>query len=289
MSAFVDLHTHSSASDGMDSPAELVALAASLSLSVIAITDHDTVSGLDEAVAAGNIHGVTVVRGCEVAVSSPYGEMHLLGLWLSENPLALVTALEKIRVERDARNREMVDRFRRAGFAVSYPELLTVAEGESVGRPHMARLLVQKGICSSTREAFAKFLGDDKAMYVPRVLPSPAEGMAMLQSVNATTILAHPMLLRALPLELDGMVRQLVSLGLDGIEAYHSDHDSAATRHVKKLADRYGLACSGGSDYHGVVRSGVTLGRVWNDARVPLALMEGLLECRIRQGLSAPY
>ena len=285
MSEFIDLHTHSSASDGLDSPTELVALAASASLAAIALTDHDTVSGLDEAVAAGKAHGVRVVRGCEVAVSSPHGEVHILGLWLPENPVALVTELEKIRIARDARNQDMVERFRRAGFAVSYPELLAVAAGESVGRPHMARLLVEKGICSSTREAFVKFLGDDKPLYVPRVLPSPAEGMAMLQAVGATTVLAHPMLLQASTSELEGMVRQLVSLGLDGIEAYYSDHDAAATRHAKKLADRYGLACSGGSDYHGIVRSGVTLGRVWNDARVPYALMEGLLERRARQGL----
>ena len=284
----IDLHTHSSASDGADSPAELMALAAADSLAAVALTDHDTVSGLDEAAIAGKRLGVDLVRGCEVAVSSPYGEVHLLGLWLPEKPATLAMALEKIRLERDGRNRDMVEKFQRAGFAVSYPELLAVAAGESVGRPHMARLLVEKGICSSTREAFATFLGDGKAMYVPRVLPSPAQGLAMLQAEGATTVLAHPMLLRAALPELEGLVCQLVALGLDAIEAYYSEHDAAATRCAKRLADRHGLACSGGSDYHGSVRSGVPLGRVWNGARVPVAVMEDLLERRVRRGLPVP-
>ncbi|MCC8193726.1 MAG: PHP domain-containing protein [Deltaproteobacteria bacterium] len=284
MDGFVDLHTHSAASDGTDRPAELVALAAAASLTAVALTDHDTVSGLDEAAAAGRRHGIGVVRGCEVAVSSPYGEMHILGLWLPEAPVGLAAALEKIRIARDARNREMVERFRRAGFDVSYPELLAVAAGESVGRPHMARLLVQKGVCSTTRDAFARFLADGKAMHVPRALPAPAEGLAMLQAENATTVLAHPMLLKAPFPELEKMVGQLAALGLDGIEVWHSEQDAAATRRAKMLAQRFGLAPSGGSDYHGAVRPDVTLGRVWQGGRVPAAVMEALLERRARRG-----
>ena len=288
MDGFVDLHTHSAISDGTDSPGELIALAASASLTAVALTDHDTVFGLSEATDAGKIHGVTVVRGCEVAVASPYGEVHILGLWLPENPVILADGLEKIRVERDARNREMVEKFQRAGFDVSYQELLGVAAGESIGRPHMARLLVQKKICSSTREAFAKFLGDGKAMYVPRKLPSSSEAMELLQAEGATTVLAHPMLLRAPLPELEKVVKQLASLGLDGIEVYYSEHNAVAMRRAKKMADCHGLAYSGGSDYHGAVRPDVALGRVWNNARVPASVMEGLLERRVRQGLSVP-
>ena len=284
MHDFVDLHTHSSASDGTDSPWDLAALAAGESLRAIALTDHDTVSGLAEAAAAGKSLGVEVVRGCELAVSSPHGEVHILGLWLPKAPVSLAAALENIRVARDARNREMVENFRRAGFDVTYEELLAVAAGESVGRPHMASLLVQKGICGSTREAFAKFLGDDKAMYVPRVLPTPEEGMAMLQAEKATTVLAHPMLLRATLPELDSLVGRLAAMGLDAVEAYYSEHDAAATRRAKKMAERHNLALSGGSDYHGAMRPEVKLGRVWNNGRVPGHILEDLLERRVRQG-----
>ena len=280
----IDLHTHSFASDGTDSPADLVALADAQSLAAVALTDHDTVSGLAEAAAAGKALGMNVVRGCELAVSSPYGEVHILGLWLPENPSGLAAALEGIRAERAARNREMVETFRRVGFDVSYTELLDIAAGESVGRPHMARLLVQKGICPSTREAFARFLGDGKAMYVPRVLLTPAEVLALLQAEGATTVLAHPMLIKAPYPELEAMVKSLAAMGLDAVETYYSEHDAAATRRAKRLADRFSLAVSGGSDYHGAVRPEVKLGRVWNNGRVPLGVLEGLLERRVRQG-----
>ena len=285
MPGFIDLHTHTSASDGTDSPEELVALAASAGLDAVAVTDHDTVSGLHEAVTAGKRHGIAVVRGCELAVASPYGEVHILGLWLPEDPARLASALEGIRAARDDRNREMVEMFRRAGFAVTYPELLAVAAGESVGRPHMARLLVQKGVCASTREAFAKYLGDGKGMYVPRVLPSPKEGLALLLAEGATTVLAHPMLIKAPLPELEILVGKLAAMGLDAVEAYYSEHDATATRRAKKLAERFGLGLSGGSDYHGAVRPDVTLGTVWNGNRIPVDVLDALLERRARQGL----
>ncbi len=285
MGRCVDLHTHSNASDGTDSPAALVAGAAEAGLAAIALTDHDTVAGLDEAAAAAGELGVGFVRGCELAVSSPYGEMHLLGLWLPERPTGLAAALARIREARDARNREMVERFRRAGYAVSYGELLETAAGESVGRPHMARLLVRKGICASTREAFARFLGDDRSMYVPRLRASPGEGLALLQREGATTVLAHPMLLRAPFPALEAMVERLAGMGLDGLEVWHSEHDAAAVRKAAGLAERHGLAISGGSDYHGNARDEVRLGRVWGNGTVPWSVLEGLAARRRQRGL----
>lgn len=281
----IDLHTHSAASDGTDSPANLVALAASENLTAIAVTDHDTVSGLAEAAEAGRALGVFVVRGCELAVSSPFGEVHILGLWLPEHPARLAAALATIRTARDDRNREMVEAFRRAGYAVSYPELVAVAAGESVGRPHMAQLLVEKGICASTREAFTKFLGDNKGMYVPRVLPSPEEGIALLKEEGATIVIAHPMLIRAPFPEIEALVGRLAGMGLDAVEAYYSEHDATATRRALKLAARFDLGVSGGSDYHGSVRPDVQLGRVWNNGRISGEILDALLERRVRQGL----
>lgn len=276
MDQFVDLHTHSSASDGTDAPANLVARAASEGLYAVALTDHDTVSGFPEAVAAGKRHGVVVVRGCELAVASPFGEVHILGLWLPEKPERLEAALRDIREAREDRNREMTERFRRAGYDVSYPEVLAEAAGESVGRPHMARLLVKKKICPDINAAFATFLGDGKPMHVPRVLLSPEEGLSLLQQENAVTVMAHPMLLEASLSDLDTLVGRLAALGLDALEVFHSEHDAAAVRRASKLAERHGLAVSGGSDYHGGVRSNVTLGHAWGGRRIPRALHDGL-------------
>lgn len=285
MRGCVDLHTHTSASDGNDSPAGLVARAAAIGLAAVAVTDHDTVSGLEEAAAAGREHGLEVVRGCELAVSSPYGEVHLLGLWLPEKPARLEAALEKLREARHARNREMIGRFREAGYDVSYEEMLKTAAGESVGRPHLARLLVDKGICSSIREAFTRFLADGKPMYVPRLLPAPAEALALLRAEGATSALAHPMMLEAPPGQLEILVEELVALGLDAFEAYHSDYSAKDTRRAESLARRHGLALSGGSDYHGAARPDVALGSGKGNLHLPFSMVENLRALRRERGL----
>lgn len=282
---FIDLHIHTTASDGTDSPGDVVAKAKDAGLAAIAITDHDTLSGLAEAVAAGSRLGLEVVRGVELAVSTPLGEAHILGLWLPENATRLAPALEAIRRDRDARNRRMIEMFQRAGFDVTYEELLKEAAGESVGRVHMARLVTRKGICASPREAFAKYLGDDKGMYVPRVIPTPEEGFALLQSEGATTVFAHPMLFKSPADKIHTLVARFVDLGLDAIEAYHSDHDAKAVRRVESWAGRYGLALSGGSDYHGDARPGTHLGIGKGNLRIPHDLLENMRDLRQRKGL----
>lgn len=273
----VDLHTHTTASDGTDPPSIVVEKAAKAGLAAVAVTDHDTVSGLAEAVRVGEHSGIVVVRGCELAVSSQYGEIHLLGLWLPEKMPRLSRFLEDIRKARDARNEEMTAKFKRAGFDVTYPELLAIAAGETVGRPHMARLLVQKGVCASVREAFDRFLGDGKAMYVPRAIPSPEEGLDMLRAEGAVTVFAHPMLLKA-PLDaMERIVDSLAANGLDAMEAHHAEHDAKAVRRAESLARRYKLAVSGGSDYHGETRPDVALGTGKGNLYVPFAVYESLL------------
>ena len=285
MPLFVDLHTHSTASDGTDSPTALVDKAAGFGLAAVALTDHDTVSGLDEAAEAGKKHAIEVVRGCEIAVNTPHGEAHILGLWLPENLPTLGPALENIRRSRQQRNRLMIDKLSAAGLPVSHEELQSIAGGESVGRLHIARLLVKKKLVRSLPEVFATLLGKEQPMYVPRELPSPEQGLAMLQAEGATTVFAHPMLLRAPEDWLDDFTADLARLGLDALEAYHADHAPEAIRRSLDLAERHGLALSGGSDYHGEARAGVRPGRGRGGLRVPVAIMEKLKTLRRKKNL----
>lgn len=281
----IDLHTHTTASDGTDSPADLVAGARAAGLAAVAITDHDTVSGLPEAVAAGERLGMEVIPGCELAVSTPLGEAHVVGLWLPANAPRFTAALAAIREKRDERNKETIAMFRRAGYDVAYEDLLNEAGGESVGRVHMARLLVRKGICSSPHEAFSRFLADGKAMYVPREVPSPEQGFSLLHNEGATVVFAHPMLFRAPVEKIEALVRSFKELGLDAIEAYHADHDAKAVRRVEAWAGRYGLALSGGSDYHGAVRPGTRLGAGTGSLKIPYELLDTLRALRQKKGL----
>ncbi len=281
MQRLVDLHAHTFASDGTDSPAELVAKAKAAGLAGIAVTDHDTISGLAAARAAGDAQGLEVVPGVELAVSSPYGEIHLLGLWLPCATPHLAPALEAVRAAREARNRLMLEKLRKNGINVGYDEILAFAGGESVGRLHIARLLTAKGYCRSPQEAFASLLGEKGRMHVPRALPTPEEGMRMLKADGAVTVFAHPMLVKAPRDWLKKTAEELRDMGLDGIEAYHPEHNPSGERFCEQLARRCGLALSGGSDYHGEAKPDVKLGTGRGNLRVPYALLQGLRERKV--------
>ncbi len=282
---FVDLHTHSTESDGTDTPTELVRKAAHKNLAALALTDHDTLSGLDEAILAGQEFGIEVIRGCELGVSTRYGEMHLTGLWIPEQPSDLEKKLAVLRDRRLARNRLIVEKLNQMGFPLDYEEVVEVAAGESVGRPHIATVLLQKGYVASRQEAFFRFLGSGGRAFVPRELPTPEEGVALMAGQGATVCIAHPMLLPCPMTWFDEIIPQLKEQGLSGIEAYHSEHSAAEERFCVELARRYELVLSGGSDYHGKNKPSVDLGRGRGGLRVTTALLEALKRHRQTAGL----
>ena len=284
---FVDLHTHSTASDGTETPADVVRMAHTLHLKAVALTDHDTVAGLDEAEAAGAACGITLVRGCELATSTPYGEAHILGLWLPRDLGPLRAVLLDLRKKRSERNARMVEKLRGLGVDISYEEVCEQAGGESVGRPHMAAVLLRKGYVRTVREAFTRYLGYGGAAYLSREVLEPLAAVRLLRELGATPVLAHPCLLKCPPDWLDDFTGSLTAAGLLALEAYHSEHNDAQTRWCVDLADRHQLALSGGSDFHGGAKPGIKLGSGRGALRVPAFVLTGLLEQRARLGLPA--
>lgn len=282
---FVDLHTHTTASDGSDTPSELARKAAERGLAALAITDHDTVSGLDEAVEAGQQLGLEVIRGCELSVSSRYGEVHILGLWLPRDCAELETELSALRVKRDERNSRILERLQRVGVPLTQEDVLAESRGETVGRPHIARALLRHGHVSTMQEAFYRFLAKGGAAYEPKDVLSPREGVSLLAGLGATVSVAHPMLIRCPREWLNSTVAELVPLGLSAIEAYHSEHSAGDERYCAELAKRYGLAVTGGSDYHGSAKPYITLGRGRGGLRVTEAVLERLKARRVACGL----
>lgn len=281
----IDLHTHSTASDGTDSPAALVYKAAQSGLCAVALTDHDTVGGLIAAQEAGRMHGIEVIRGCEVSALSPHGEAHILGLWLPEDVGLLESVLADQRTKRSLRNRHILDRLASRGLVLHYDEVLAEAGGDTIGRPHIAAAMMRRGYVASAREAFQKWLGRGGAAFVPRESLDMREAVRLLSSLGATVCLAHVRLLRCPDAWIQHTVRELIPLGLSALEAWHSEHTPADTRFCVDIAARYGLGLTGGSDYHGEAKRGVALGVGRGNMRVTEHVLTALKAQRLRKGL----
>lgn len=281
----IDLHTHSNASDGTESPTELVKKAKEARLSALALTDHDTIAGLPEAMRASRELNLEFIPGCEIAAASEFGEIHLLGLWVAQDNAELNQALEKMLFARSKRNKAIVEKLQDLGINLDYAELEKLVTGESVGRPHIAKALQDLGVVESQHEAFAKYLGRKSPAYVARELPSPEHGIRLLRNAGATVSWAHPMLSRAPKEWIMNTLDTLVLAGLDAIEAYHSEHSAEDSRFCVDLAAKHGLALSGGSDYHGREKTGIALGTGKGGLRVALWVLEKLKQRRLKQGL----
>lgn len=242
----VDLHVHSTASDGAVAPAAVVRQAADAGLSAIALTDHDTIAGLPEAVAAGRELGVRVVTGCEFSVAAQWGEMHLLGYFLPVDAPALDTFLADQREKRRSRAVAIVTRLNRAGVAISVDDVLQQANGGAIGRPHVARALMARGVVPNISTAFLKYLGRGRPAFVPKQLPSVVEVAQLVRGVGGVTSAAH---LKGRAVR--SVLQRLQAHGVDGVEALHPAHDALTAGSIVKLAGELGLLVTGGSDWHG--------------------------------------
>lgn len=275
----VDLHLHSTASDGELSPEALVARAAGAGLAAMALTDHDTVAGVPAAIAAGERHGIRVIGGCEFSVAAPWGEMHVLGYFLPSDSRVLEDFLVACRADRSRRGRAMVDRLHRLGVPLSEDDVLAEAEGAAVGRPHVARALLRKGLVGSIAEAFDRFLGRGRPAFVEKALPSFTRVAALVHQVGGVVSAAH-LKDRATR----GLLLQLRAEGLDAVETRHPSHDPDLRARLTDLALELDLLRTGGSDWHGDPMEDDTHGAIGSQ-QVPLAWLERLEAAR---RLSAP-
>lgn len=245
--ALADLHLHSTASDGLLAPAEIVAKAKSVSLEVIALTDHDTTAGLEEALAAGEYHSLRVLPGIELSTDWANEEIHILGYLLDCRNQALQALLAEIMGSRAERIQEMVSRLRDLGFDLTWQEVTAAAGGaSSLGRPHVARVMIEKGYASTIKEVFTRWIGIGGKAYVPRYKLHPAQAIKIIQRAGGLAFLAHPGLIRQ-----KNLLGQLAGFGLDGLEVYHPKHSPAQAKSFLKIAAAAGLYISGGSDFHG--------------------------------------
>ncbi len=289
----IDLHTHTNISDGSDSPADLVEKARSAGLSAVALTDHDTVGGLPEAMEAGRKFGVDVVPGVELAVQGVDGEeeFHILGLYVPQGDKAVDGLLREARDNRDTRNRLTIEKLRGLGLDVTLDDvneaIRTISpKGMSIGRPHLAYMLFRKGYADSIRQAFEIYLGYGRVGYVPRKLVTPKVGISTMAGAGVTVGFAHPCLRKVIPADrLDDMVSDFKSYGLTAIEAYHSSYDEEDVRLCLTLAARHNLLLTGGSDYHGNGKPGVSLGAGKGNLHIPMRLLDELKDARKKAGL----
>ena len=252
--AFVDLHMHSTASDGSRAPADVVRAASKASLAAIALTDHDSVAGLAEAQTAGAELGVRIVNGVELSAVEGETETHLLGLHLRDTSV-LERGLAELREMRNRRARQIVQRLNDVGVLLAFDDVLAQAGPGVVGRPHVARAMIAEGWATDARDAFDRYLGAGRPAFVAKEQLRMRDAIAMIHAAGGLAVLAHPG---------SGGTRERIealrTLGLDGIEVKHPSHSSSDTTRLRGLCEQFGLVPSGGSDWHGAADGPRTIG-----------------------------
>lgn len=273
----IDLHTHTTHSDGSSSPEELIARASSKGARAIAITDHDTVDAFAEARAAADRFGVEFVPGIEISADFSPGTMHILGYFVDDESTALKEKLAMLKSAREKRNPEIARRLEGLGLDISYEEVAQLAGNKVVGRPHFASVLVSKGYVRSIQEAFDKLLKKDAPAYVEKARLSPRDSIKLIHRAGGVAVLAHPYQLKLSSYEAaDEVAAELAALGLDGIEAIYSRHSPEQRSMYSEIALRHKLLITGGSDYHGSYKPDIDLVTGLGDLEVPYSLLEAL-------------
>lgn len=285
----IDLHAHTTASDGEHTPTELVEKAAAIGLEALAITDHDTTAGVAEALVAGAKWGIEIIPGIELSAEPPAtpsgkrAQCHILGLFIDPNCVILLERLRSVIDQRNRRNQLIINRMRdELHWDITLKDVERAAGGDVIARPHFARVMVHKGYVSSIREAFHTYLGKGGKAYVDRGRLAANEAIGLIHAAGGVAVLAHPNNLQMDTRETEAYLRTLKTAGLDAIEARYNLHSPEDTTRYLALAKRLGLRTSGGSDFHGLsVKPTVLLGHVEGDCPAPHSLL-GELRANIK-------
>jgi predicted metal-dependent phosphoesterase TrpH len=290
----IDLHTHSSASDGDLSPEALIQKAAAAGLSAIALTDHDTINGLVNARNEAAIRGICFIPGIEIEITwspglstvNPPGEFHLLGLGISRPAAAFVDAVGELSRLREARNGEILEKMNELGIEASYEDITSLSgeagQSRSIGRPHFAAFLVSRNIVKNREQAFARYLGRGKPFYVPKKGMEFEKAAALIRESGGIPVLAHPMSLYIAWGRLPGFIKELKDRGLAGIEAWHPTARPRSCRRLEALGKSLGLYITEGSDFHGAARPDRKLGYSAGDRKIEDSVLEAIPELKAR-------
>ncbi len=280
----IDLHVHSSASDGSFSPIEIIALAEELDLGAVAITDHDTVDGVRQALAGGIPDRLQFLTGLEISASRPpsfpgSGSFHLLGYGISPDDPTLNLTLEKLQTAREQRNPRIIERLNSMGMPIDLEDV--TAQGDEntlLGRPHIAKALVEKGYVTSINDAFNRFLATDKPAYVDKYRVNCDNAIEIITGAGGVPVFAHPGLLDIRqPHVFEKLIRELTAMGLRGIEALYPEHSPDQTEQYLEAASRHGLLVTGGTDFHGTIKPEIQLGSGTGNFHVPYDIYEKLI------------
>ncbi|MFZ5453779.1 MAG: PHP domain-containing protein [Thermodesulfobacteriota bacterium] len=284
MTDYVDLHTHSTASDGSYPPAEVVRLAKDAGLKAMALTDHDTVDGLAEALAAGEELGVEVIPGVEISTRYAGDTMHILGYFLDFRSGRLAERLAVLQQARKDRNPKIIAKLNALGIPVTIEQVERLSGGGQVGRPHIARALLESGYVTTMQQAFDIYLKNGGKAYVAKYRFPPAEALGMIREAGGVPVLAHPFTLELGSAgALRDLLRDLQALGLAGIEVFYADHSPEQEALYLKLAAELGLLVTGGSDFHGDNKPEVSLGKIRSKNRLTYDLVMALKAWRQKE------
>ena len=278
----IDLHLHTTYSDGSLPPAEVMALAQKANVTTLAITDHDTVDGIPDSLEAAARLGIEVIPGIEISSRYGEGELHILGYFLDWKDEALRVELARLKETRHARNPLIIQKLNELGLEITYEEVCALSGDVSVGRPHIARVLMNKGHVTSAKEAFDRYLGDGAAAHVPRELPSPADAIAKIRAAKGIAVLAHPVWVDRSGDRIHRLCGELKDAGLQGIEVHYSTHKPEQTTEYLNTARRLDLLVTGGSDFHGLTKPDIEVGIGRGTLNVSPQLLEPLRKAAAR-------
>jgi hypothetical protein len=283
----IDLHIHTTASDGTLTPSQTVQLAKERRLKAIAITDHDTVDGVEEGLEEGKRLSLEVIPGVEISANAKKGTLHLLGYFVETEHGILKEKLEKLKEARSERNPRIVNKLNDLGIDITYQEVIQTSGGGQVGRPHFAQVLVDRGYVGSIDEAFSRYLAQGAPAYVHKYRFEPKEAIDIILKAGGVPVLAHPFTLNGTPEELETIVTELIQDGLKGIEAFYPNHSREQIARYQTLAEKRGLVITGGSDFHGPLIEKGQLGIIGNRMSLPYTIIEELLRVK-RDRVSQP-